>query len=162
MHIDIMLALHSNLKKDYSQKNQYRQTDLLQMILEINQDVICHGIGILEDYENKTMHFPLLYRGLKLVRNGVEPQDIESILLHMAFANNVDLLESLLVIEGVGSIQTLRSPDLTKELLFSYFHFSVQDHLRKRLQHFKLKCCEVLNNEEVEMLLKDQEQHFPV
>lgn len=51
------------------------------MMLEINQDIVGYGISKIEDYENKTMIFPMLCRGIKLVRAGLEPQVIESILL---------------------------------------------------------------------------------
>ncbi len=155
MQTEIMLALQSCLKKDYSEKNQLKQTDMLRMILEINQDVVVHGICKLEDCQNSAMAFPMLNRGLKLVRGGMEPQVIEAILLNTALANDVDLLESLLVIEGVNSIQTLRSPDETRELLLSYFSFNLQDNLRKSLQDLKLNCSEPLSMKEVEKLLED-------
>ena len=95
----------------------------------------------------------MLSRGLKLVRGGIEPQVIESILLNTAFANDVDLLESLLIMEGVISIQTLRSPGVTMELLLSYFSFNLQDVLRKSLQDLKLNFSEPLNMKEMEELL---------
>lgn len=156
MQTEIMLALQSCLKKDYSEKNQLKQVDMLRMMLEINQDIIGYGISKIEDYENKTMIFPMLCRGVKLVRAGLEPQVIESILLNSAFANDVDLLESLLVIEGVISIQMLRSPDITRELLLSYFSFNLQDNLRKNLQDLKLNFSEPLNMKEMEKLLGNQ------
>ena len=65
---------------------------MIRMMLEINQNVVVHGISKLEDYQNNTTIFPILFRGLKLVRNGMEPQVIESILLNAALANDVDLL----------------------------------------------------------------------
>jgi len=55
-------------KKDYSEKNQLKQIDMLRMMLKINQDVVIHGISKLEDYENSTTNFPMLCKGLKLVR----------------------------------------------------------------------------------------------
>lgn len=153
MQTEIMLALQGCLKKDYSEKNQLKQIDMLRMMLKINQDVVIHGISKLEDYENSTTNFPMLCKGLKLVRGGEEPQVIESILLNTAFANDVDLLESLLVIDGVISIQMLRSPDVTRELLLSYFSFSLQDDLKKSLQDLKLNSSEPLDRKEIEKLL---------
>ena len=47
--------------------------------------------------------------------------------------NKAVSLESLLVMEGVISIQTLRSPGVTIELLLSYFSFNLQDNVRKNL-----------------------------
>lgn len=124
-------------------------------MLEINQDVIVHGISKIEDYQSYTMSFPMLSRGLRLVRNGMEPQVIESILLNTALANNVDLLESLLVMEGVISIQLLRSPDVTRELFLSYFSFNLQDALRENLQDLKINFSQTLNMEEIERLLRE-------
>lgn len=156
MQTDTMLALQNYLGKDYSEENQLRQTDMLRLILEINQDVVCQGISRLEHCENNTAGFPMLCKGLKLVQNGIEPQVIESILLNMAFVNDVDLLESMLVIDGVISIQTLCSPNVTKELLLSYFRFYMQDQLRKSLQDLKLNSSEPLGMKEIKRLLDEQ------
>ena len=156
MQTEIMLALQSCLNKDYSDKNQLKQIELLRLMLEINQEVIGRGISVLEDYESRTVIFPMLCRGLKLVRGGMEPQVIQSILLNAAFANDIDLLESLLVIEGVNSIQMLQSPDVTRELLLSYFSFSLQDVLRKKLNDLRINSSEPLNRKEVEKLLEEQ------
>lgn len=71
-----------------------------------------------------------------------------------AIANDVDLLESLLIIEGVISIQLLCSPDVTRELLISYFSFDMQDVLRKSLNDLKLNFIEPLNMKEIEKMLK--------
>ena len=157
MQTELMLALQSCLKKDYSEKNQLKQIDLMRMILEINQDVIVRGISKLEDYQSNAMSFSMLSRGLKLVRGGIEPQVIESILLNTAFANDVDLLESLLVMEGAISIQTLRSPGVTMELLLSYFSFNLQDVLKKSLQDLKLNFSEPLHMKEMEELLENRD-----
>lgn len=156
MQTEIMLALRSNLKENYSENNQLKQMDMLRMMLEINHAVVVHGISTLEDYENSTLIYPLLYRGLKLVRDGIEPQVVESVLLNNALANDVDLLESLLVIEGVISIQILRSPDVTRELLLSHFQFDMQDNIRKSLQDLKINFSEPLNRTEIEKLLEGQ------
>ena len=156
MQTEIMLALQSCLNKDYSDKNQLKQIELLRLMLEINQEVIGRGISVLEDYESRTVIFPMLCRGLKLVRGGMEPQVIVSILVNTAFANDIDLLEGLLVIEGIISIQMLRSPDVTRELLLSYFSFSLQDVLRKKLNDLRINSSEPLNRKEVEKLLEEQ------
>ena len=156
MQTEIMLALQSCLNKDYSDKNQLKQIELLRLMLEINQDVIGRGMSVLEDYESRTVIFPMLCRGLKLVRSGMEPQVIVSILLNTAFANDIDLLESLLVMEGVISIQMLQAPEVTRELLLSYFRFSLQDILRKKLNDLNINSSEPLSREEVEKLLEKQ------
>lgn len=156
MQTEIMLALQSCLNKDYSDKNQLKQIELLRLMLEINQEVIGRGISVLEDYESRTVIFPMLCRGLKLVKSGMEPQVIVSILLNTAFANDIDLLESLLVMEGVISIQMLQAPEVTRELLLSYFRFSLQDILRKKLNDLNINSSEPLSREEVEKLLEKQ------
>lgn len=155
MQTEIMLALQSCLIKDYSEKNQLRQIDMIRIMLEINQDVIVYGISKIDDYQDYIKGFPMLSRGLRLVRNGMEPQVIESILLNTALANKVDLLESLLAIEGVISIQLMRSPDVTRELLLSYFCFNMQNLLREKLQDLKLNSSKPLNMEEIERLLRE-------
>ncbi|MDE7222612.1 MAG: hypothetical protein K2O34_02385 [Acetatifactor sp.] len=156
MQTDTMLALQSILNKDYSEENQLKQTDMLRMVLKINQDVVCHGISRIEYYENSASVYPMLCKGLNLVRDGMEPQIIESILLNTAFANDIDLLEGLLVIDGVISIQILRPPDVTKELLLSFFSFGIQDRLRKSLQDLKLNSSEPLSRGEIEKLLEER------
>lgn len=40
MQTEIMLALQRHLNKDYSDKNQLKQIELLRLMLEINQDVV--------------------------------------------------------------------------------------------------------------------------
>lgn len=154
MKTEIMLALYRYLKKDFSEENQLKQIQMLRTILEINQDVVRKGISQIEDHEPDIISFPMLGKGLKLVREGQEPQVIETILINTAFANDVDLLESLLVLEGVSSIQMLRSADVTKELLLSYFSFSMQDHLRRNLLDLQLDFSQPLNKNELSEILK--------
>lgn len=155
MKTEIILALYRYLKKDFSEKNQLKQIQMLRTILEINQNVVREGISKIEDYEYNIINFPMLGKGLTLVREGQEPQVIESILINTAFANDVDLLESLLVLEGVSSIQMLRPADVTKELLLSYFSFNMQDHLRRNLQDLKIDFSQPLNKNELRKILED-------
>ena len=155
MKTEIMLALYRYLKKDFSEKNQLKQIQMLRTILEINQNVVREGISKIEDYEYNIINFPMLGKGLTLVREGQEPQVIESILINTAFANDVDLLESLLVLEGVSSIQMLRPADVTKELLLSYFSFNMHDHLRRNLQDLKIDFSQPLNKSELRKILED-------
>ena len=155
MKTEIMLALYRYLKKDFSEKNQLKQIQMLRTILEINQNVVREGISKIEDYEYNIINFPMLGKGLTLVREGQEPQVIESILINTAFANDVDLLESLLVLEGVSSIQMLRPADVTKELLLSYFSFNMQDHLRRNLQDLKIDFSQPLTKNELRKILED-------
>ena len=154
MQTEVMFALQNCLKKDYSEKNQLKQIGIIRIMLEINQDVIANGISRLENYQSHSMSYPMLSKGLELVRGGLEPQAIETMLLNTAIANDVDLLESLLIIEGVISIQLLCSPDVTRELLISYFSFDMQDVLRKSLNDLKLNFIEPLNMKEIETMLK--------
>lgn len=154
MQTEVMFALQNCLKKDYSEKNQLKQIGIIRIMLEINQDVIANGISRLENYQSHSMSYPMLSKGLELVRGGLEPQAIETMLLNTAIANDVDLLESLLIIEGVISIQLLCSPDVTRELLISYFSFDMQDVLRKSLNDLKLNFIEPLNMKEIEKMLK--------
>ncbi len=78
--------------------------ELVLQILDINQKVIVKGLEILEKYSSGC---PILGRGLSLVRDGLEPDYIETILLNTAISNNIDLLTALVVMEGVYAIQTV-------------------------------------------------------
>ena len=158
MQTETMLALQSCLKRDESKENQTRQMCLVRMILKINQDVVRKGLMQIEHYKSETADFPMLWKGLTLVRGGMEPQDVVSILRNMAVANQVDLLESLLVIDGVQSIQYMRFPDQTKEWLFSHFHVSMHQQLTMCLKDLDIDAwkplCGVLSKEEIEKLLE--------
>ena len=50
----------------------------------------------------------------------------------------------------------LRSPDVTRELLLSYFNFNLQDNLRKGLQDLKLNSSEPLDMKKIEKLINGQ------
>lgn len=110
--------INSNLPKDYSMKNQKEILNLAFLILDINQRVIKEGIGIFEDY---CSHYQLLDKGLQLIRMGFDPELTESLLFNTVVINGIDLLTSLVTIEGVHGIQTAQPPYITKELLKSYF-----------------------------------------
>lgn len=84
-----------------------------------------------------------------MVRGGMESQVIESILLNAAFANDVDLLESLLVIDRAILIEMLRSSDVTREMRLSYFSFNLQNSFRKIQQDLKMNFSEPLDMKEV-------------
>lgn len=84
-----------------------------------------------------------------MVRGGMESQVIESILLNVVFANDVDLLESLLVIDGAILIEMLRSSDVTRKMWLSYFSFNLQDSFRKIQQDLKMNFSEPLDMKEV-------------
>lgn len=155
MQAEIMFALQNCLKKDYSEENQLRQIDIIRIMLEINQEVKGNGISKIENYQGHYMSYPMLSKGLELVRSGLEPKVIETILLNTAIANDMDLLESLLLIEGIISIQMLHSPSVTRELLLSYFSFDMQNILRESLNDLKLNLIEPLNMNEVEKMLKN-------
>ena len=67
-------------------------------------------------------------------------------------------LSYMSIIDGVISIQKQRSPDVTRELLLSYFSFNLQDNLRKSLQDLKLNFSEPLGMAEIEKLMGGQSQ----
>lgn len=47
----------------------------------------------------------------------------------MEIINHIDLLTSLLVLEGILSIQILRTPHVAKELLLSFFGLDYIDYI---------------------------------
>lgn len=156
MRTDTTLAMMNMLKRDYSEESQLKQFGTVRQLLKINQDVIVHGIAVLEEYVRDTAFSPLLCKGLKLVWAGIEPRVTEAVLVNTALANDMDLLESLLITEGVISIQTANPPGITTELLLSYFTFDIQEQLEKSLEELRIKRTYPLSAEEVKQLLNSQ------
>lgn len=138
----------SNIPKEYSLENQKKVLELVLQILDLNQKVIVKGLGILEKYSSGG---PILDRGLRLVRDGLEPGYIETILLNTAISNNIDLLTSLVVMEGVYAIQTVQPPHITRELLKAYFTFEFDSGINK--SNIKLNDVQFLNAEEIAQLV---------
>lgn len=143
---------NSKIPKDNSIEKQKKVLKFVRQILELNQKVIVEGIGILENY---TSGYPILDRGLRLVRDGVEPDYIEAILLNTAITNNVDLLTAQAAIEGVNSIQTARSPHITRELLKSYFTFEFEKEFDCEINKInnKFNNIQTLNAQEIAQLI---------
>ena len=153
MKEQILCALHStNIPKEYSLENQKRVLKIVLQILELNQNVIVKGLGILEQYSSGC---PILDRGLRLVRDGLEPDYIETILLNTAIANNIDLLTVLVVMEGVYAIQTIQPPYITRELLKSYFTFEFEKEFDSGINSSNIKLNDVqsLNAKEIAQLV---------
>lgn len=153
MKTEIMLGLYNNLNKDFSDNHQLEQIDLLKGILKINQDVVSCGLMKIHDHRDFLKGYPLLEKGLNLVMEGIDPEVIESIMINSALVNNIDLLESLIIIEGVLSIQMMRTIE-TYQLLLSYFSFGVQNIIENQLNELKIKKSDVLRLEELNRLLK--------
>ena len=118
----------------------------------MNQKVIVEGLGILEKYSSGC---PILDRGLRLVRDGLEPDYIETILLNTAISNNIDLLTALVVMEGVYAIQTAQSPYITRELLKAYFTFDFEKEFDSGVNKSDIKINDVqsLNAKEIAQLV---------
>ncbi len=153
MKEQILCVLYSsNIPKEYSLENQKKVLELVLQILDINQKVIVKGLGILEKYSSGC---PILDRGLRLVRDGLEPDYIEMILLNTAISNNTDLLTALVVMEGVYAIQTVQSPHITRELLKAYFTFEFEKEFDSGINKSNIKLNDVqsLNAEEIAQLV---------
>lgn len=148
------LAMHSYLHSEYTAEEQLKHISLISMILQINQDVCTSGISALERYVDDEKIPFLLKKGLYLVWSGIEPQIVENVLLNIALTNKLDLLLSLLIIEAVLSIQQRHSPDITKELLLSYFKIEVVDEIEQRTAKLEHNFSEPLNKEQIQELLK--------
>lgn len=143
---------NSKVPKDNSIENQKKVLELVRQILDLNQKVIVEGIGIFENYNSGC---PILDRGLRLVRDGVEPDYIETILLNTAITNNIDRLTALVTIEGVNAIQTARSPYITREILKSYFTFEFENEFDFELNknNHKFNDIQTLNAQEIVQLI---------
>ena len=147
--------INSNLPKDYSRKNQKEILKLAFLILDINQRVLKEGIGIFEDY---CSHYQLLDKGLQLIRMGFDPELTETLLLNTAVINDIDLLTSLVTIEGVYGIQTAQPPYITKELLKSYFalNFDIEFEAEYAKNNNKTDSFQIISAKEVAELIESQ------
>lgn len=149
------LSILLNHCSDNSVIDQKGKLDLFSFILEINQKVVTNGLSILEEYETDAYKIPILSRGISLIRKGIDPDTIESILLNMAIINHIDLLTSLLVLEGTLSIQILRPPHVTKELLLSFFGLDYIDYIDRESDKSGLQInrMDPLSTEEIHTLI---------
>lgn len=147
--------INSNLPKDYSWKNQKEILKLAFLILDINQRVIKEGIGIFEDY---CSHYQLLDKGLQLIRMGLDPELTETLLFNTAVINDIDLLTSLVTIEGVHGIHTAQPPYITKELLKSYFalNFDIEFEAEYAKTDQKTENIQTISAKEVAELIDSQ------
>ena len=103
-------------------------------MLKINEEVVRSGLTVLEEYEKDESLPYMLSLGLKLVHYGTEPGIVETILLNTALVNNIDLLTSLLIMDAVLSIQKMYAPEITKELLLSYFRHDIKSKIEKEIE----------------------------
>lgn len=144
--------INSNLPKDYSLANQKKVLKIVLLILDINQKVIKKGISMFEDYCSQ---YSVLDKGLQLIRMGLEPSIIETLLLNTVIVNNIDLLTSLVIIEGVHDIQTAQSPYVTKELLKSYFTLEFDAEFEDECvkSNLKINNSQVISAKEVAQLI---------
>lgn len=145
------ILISAGLPRDYSPENREKVLKMAVVILEVNQKVIQKGIGILEDYLSK---YPLLNRGLQLIRMGLEPELTETLLLNAAIADNTDLLTALAALEGIHGIQTAQLPQTTKELLKSHFPLEFEAEFEEEIAKSSLNIgSTIISRQEVERLI---------
>lgn len=150
----LRIMISMGLPRDYSLENQKSVLEMVMVILRINREVMKKGIGILEDYISG---YPLLDRGLQLIRMGLEPELIENLLFNAVIANNMDLLTGLVTLEGIYSIQTVQLPQITMEVLKSHFPFAFVAEFEEKIVESNLNINRMeINRQEVEKLISGQ------
>lgn len=156
MRKDILCSLFRDYPgKDYSYGNQKQALGLAMQIIRILGRVRKEGIHILEGLDSG---YPMLDRGLRLVALGIEPDIVEGVMVRTLLVNGMDLLEGLLITEGVRIIQTGTSPGIAKELLKSYFTFEFEEEFEQGCAGIGLDLDSgLLSQEEISRLLKYRE-----
>lgn len=157
MEVSTFLAIESRLNYVDTIEEQRKFSPLITEILKINQEVVKEGLSALEKYIQDDKLPILLRKGLRLVHYAMEPQIIETILLNTAIVNHMDGLTALICLDGVLSIQKMCSPDITKELLFSYLRLDILDEVNKEVGKLKMDSSTPLSAEELQKLLNSAE-----
>lgn len=117
--------LNFELAKSLTLSNQDKKDclELFGLIMELSGKARKYGLLSLEPEISKSQLF-LMRKALQLVVDGVEPAYIKAILQNYIYAGNYqgrELLERLLVSEGILAIQAGTNPLLIQEKLSSYF-----------------------------------------
>jgi hypothetical protein len=105
--------------------------DILDFILEMSVQARKHGLLHLQKYIEMSKLY-LLRKAISYVIDGIEPNVIYKILSTYVLAENCkgkDLLENILVIDGLLSIQAGVNPLILREMLSAYFGIGFQDFL---------------------------------
>lgn len=134
MEITTFITMEERLENRISTDNREVHSSLVKKMLKINEEVVQNGLAVLEEFEMDESLPYMLTLGLRLVHYGTEPQIVETILLNTALVNNIDLLTSLLIMDAVLAIQKMYAPEITKELLLSYFRHDVKGKIEKELE----------------------------
>lgn len=134
MEITTFITMEERLENRISTDNREVHSSLVKKMLKINEEVVQNGLAVLEEFEMDESLPYMLTLGLRLVHYGAEPQIVETILLNTALVNNIDLLTSLLIMDAVLAIQKMYAPEITKELLLSYFRHDVKGKIEKELE----------------------------
>lgn len=119
----IMLNLELSKRLSMSKEDKAACFELLGTILKLSEKARKHGLLSLESDMGKDQPF-LLNKALELLVGGVEPNTIKIILYNYIYSGDYqgkDLLERLLIAEGVLYIQAGESPILIGEKLTSFF-----------------------------------------
>jgi AraC-like DNA-binding protein len=105
--------------------------ELFNTIINYSERVRKHGLLSLEPEIDKSHSF-FMRKSLQFIVDGVEPTYIRNILQNYIFTGNYhgkELLERLLITEGILSIQAGENPILIREKLSSYFGEEFADEI---------------------------------
>lgn len=120
-YIMLDCEISQRLKSNRQDKNEC--LELLNTIIKYSEKVRKHGLLSLEPEIDKSQSF-LMRKALQFVVDGVEPTYIRTILQNYIYVGNYhgsELLERLLITEGILSIQAGENPILIREKLSSFF-----------------------------------------
>ena len=116
-----------------SDKDRESCVETLDAILEMSVQARKQGLLHLQNYIEKSKPY-LLQKAISYVIDGIEPETIYKILSTYVLAENCkgkELLEALLIIDGLLSIQAGVNPLILRELLSAYFGVGFQGFLDK-------------------------------
>lgn len=152
----LQTLIQCSSERDFSEKNQQECFELVKIIIIINQNLNKDGIKILDEYiSNTKIKYPVLKRGLSLIKLGVEPKYIESILLNTIIINKTDFLASLIILEGISLILQNEAPHITKQILKSFFLLEFDTYFETEFanSNIKINDIQVLSEKEIQELL---------
>jgi flagellar motor component MotA len=154
MNPQIMKIMINFFEKEHNSLEKQREyLELVKFILILNQDVIKKGLNVLDNYI-KDNRYPILSRGLLLILQGTDPNDVQRIIINTIIVNNTDFLSSMIILEGIIAIQENQNPYLTKELIKSYFTLEFDSIFEEDIKKINLESTiQVLDSNTINILL---------
>jgi flagellar motor component MotA len=118
-----MFELEIFEKAKCSLKEKEFLMELINYFVNLSEKAYREGLLSLEDDVENIDNF-FLKKGLKLITNGTDPEIVRSILETYIYSSDLkgkELLEKMIILEGVLAIQSGDKPNIIFEKLASYF-----------------------------------------